>query len=1411
LLKRGFFTGDGAPTEYVPPAPAELARYFPELEILELIGRGGMGAVYKARQKNLDRLIALKILPFSVNRDPAFAERFAREARALAKLTHPNIVSVHDSGQTDGLFYFIMEFVDGMNLRQLLNSGRIAPKEALAIVPQICDALQYAHDKGIVHRDIKPENILLDKTGMVKIADFGLAKLMGREAKDLSITDTHDVMGTPHYMAPEQVEHPLDVDHRADIYSLGVVFYQMLTGELPIGRFAPPSRKVQIDVRLDEVVLRALEKEPDHRYQHVSDVKTQVETILTSPPQNSAGISPVTPASPTGALSPWCRIISLAFGVPFTSPLAIKLVNISALGFLSFLAFLRFVPLPGMERCSGFSGFSGFFGLIGFAYIIEAAAWRRARTLASSTPPAAPTGSGGSPVRPQPSGAPLYHRAASLRDRWPWDATFLSCLTVALIPIPLILTACLVPVLGRRAWFFLFLELIPLLNAVIYFAILRRIDRLWLKVSPGARELAEGLLATRSLQTPCLAALANDRLELLGVTGQPITIPLSDIQSVTEIRWFNGKRLWWKRGLKIDRRGAPPVLIALAGSVILRWKPFLSGDVRALDALSLEATPKAQPHSSPASAIGRILGVLGFLFILIFILAEVFLLKTRNSTTTVPARPAAAPNLSFGPVIERVIQARQTGTNSYLDLDTGQLLAPPPDVTDALTAGQTTHDMERFWQALDIPENSRPFRYIAWLRESGADLMFNGDEQTIAFDGTFIIAHGDSSTNWDDWAKLSPETTRAALETIKSAIENTQSGTTTITLTPGLRSYTTARRLASRNSTGLPADLLTRDQSAIWFFKTRKGSVGVLQITGFTDNPPGVKIRYKLVQAGASRATAPFVAHYPGGTVELVALTSKPWTNMVCWRPDGTISKEPFPAMNGSMDQWAANMDVEKIAFRVHSENDKDISCPVARVSKDSGVLAPSSAWQAPYPQSPDGLFLQIITCPTNAETMNISLGVANDAWETGVTLNNSANALTGASAVDDWNAAYNAMVGSQGDVAVSFIYSRSDDWETRMAYVDGDGKVIPIQENGSRIKTSQVGGTLLIWSNEFARVKEFRLQKRKYQWVEFRNVSLRPGHLTQVENVDAVEVASARAFTPPATVLAEPILRYSGTVYYPSGKPAAGVPVAFYPGFYWGSGNYAETRTDTNGRYEIIQHPKTSNIMTGPVNPTNSIMAGDVRENLAAIQFFGAGVSNVDLTLQSAITLSGSVKNTDGKPVPGAEVDVRFLSGNSITPLRSQSTTVSELGLFSSPVLPQGREYWIYGIKAKGYGSAFARVEATDTKAITYSFPPFVLKPANYRLAGRVLDSKGKPLIGTRVSFSGPGQPQDSFTNTDSEGQFFFDAVCEGPIKIFANYQDPQDNSIYMNLNGGSGMEVEAGDTNILIKQKSVLVRPMK
>jgi serine/threonine protein kinase/Tfp pilus assembly protein PilF len=294
LLQRGIATEGGAPPgtpPFVPPTIPDLARLFPQLEILELIGKGGMGAVYKARQPALDRFVALKILAPRSSDDRDFAGRFTREARALAKLSHPNIVGVYDFGQADRLSYFIMEYVDGPNLRQIEQAGRLSPREALEIIPQICAALQFAHDEGIVHRDIKPENVLLDKKGRVKIADFGLAKILGQEPKDFRLTGAKDVMGTPHYMAPEQIEKPLTVDHRADIYSLGVVFYEMLTGELPLGKFQPPSAKVQIDVRLDEVVLHALEKEPARRYQQASQVKTAVETIVTTTSRTGGGES----------------------------------------------------------------------------------------------------------------------------------------------------------------------------------------------------------------------------------------------------------------------------------------------------------------------------------------------------------------------------------------------------------------------------------------------------------------------------------------------------------------------------------------------------------------------------------------------------------------------------------------------------------------------------------------------------------------------------------------------------------------------------------------------------------------------------------------------------------------------------------------------------------------------------------------------------------------------------------------------------------------------------------------------------------------------------------------------------------------------------------------------------------------
>jgi serine/threonine protein kinase len=290
LKSETVFTGD-EPAAQAPLPPEQIAPHFPQLEILECLGRGGMGVVYKARQKTLNRLVALKLLAPERVDDPKFAERFAREAQALAALSHPNIVTIYDFGQAGGFYYLLMEFVDGANLRRLLRERKFTPEEALTIVPPLCDALQFAHDRGIVHRDIKPENLLLDKAGRVKIADFGIAKMLALGGDDAAATGTapgenatQNAVGTPGYSAPEQLASPQRVDRRADIYSLGVVFYELLTGELPGKPIEPPSRKVYLDARLDEVVLRALENEPERRYQHASQVKTAVETIAGSPP-----------------------------------------------------------------------------------------------------------------------------------------------------------------------------------------------------------------------------------------------------------------------------------------------------------------------------------------------------------------------------------------------------------------------------------------------------------------------------------------------------------------------------------------------------------------------------------------------------------------------------------------------------------------------------------------------------------------------------------------------------------------------------------------------------------------------------------------------------------------------------------------------------------------------------------------------------------------------------------------------------------------------------------------------------------------------------------------------------------------------------------------------------------------------
>ncbi len=270
---------------WTPPAPEELAALLPQYEIESLLGHGGMGAVYKGRQAALDRPVAIKLLPAELAGDAQFIARFQREARTLARLQHPGIVAVHDFGQTsEGHLYFVMEFVDGTDLHRILHaSGGLNPAQTLELISQVCDALHYAHAKGVIHRDIKPGNILVTTDSRAKLADFGLARPIKDESAML--TGTNVVMGTAAYMAPEQQEG--HADQRADIYALGVMLYEMLCGQRPSGAFDPPSHRVQVDVRLDQVVIKAMQQQPERRYQQVSEMKTDVDRIRTSPMQKA--------------------------------------------------------------------------------------------------------------------------------------------------------------------------------------------------------------------------------------------------------------------------------------------------------------------------------------------------------------------------------------------------------------------------------------------------------------------------------------------------------------------------------------------------------------------------------------------------------------------------------------------------------------------------------------------------------------------------------------------------------------------------------------------------------------------------------------------------------------------------------------------------------------------------------------------------------------------------------------------------------------------------------------------------------------------------------------------------------------------------------------------------------------------
>lgn len=288
------------------PLPEELTALLPggNYHVESFLGQGGMGAVYKGTQVRLKRPVAIKIMRRDFGKDHDFEARFEREAQAMAKLNHPNIVSVIDFGEAGpDYLYIVMELIDGADMMDVIRTGRMTQEMALTLLPQICDALQFAHDHGIIHRDIKPSNIMLTRDGRIKMADFGLAKRFDTESSFRTQTGTG--MGTPDYAAPEQFDVNAPIDHRADIYALGVMIYEMITGQLPRGVWKPPSQRAEIAPQWDDIVSRAMQSDPKDRYQQAREVKTDVSSIpLVSADQRSAQGGARPPAGRSAAQSP---------------------------------------------------------------------------------------------------------------------------------------------------------------------------------------------------------------------------------------------------------------------------------------------------------------------------------------------------------------------------------------------------------------------------------------------------------------------------------------------------------------------------------------------------------------------------------------------------------------------------------------------------------------------------------------------------------------------------------------------------------------------------------------------------------------------------------------------------------------------------------------------------------------------------------------------------------------------------------------------------------------------------------------------------------------------------------------------------------------------------------------------------
>jgi serine/threonine protein kinase len=1057
---------------------SELAAAFPQLEIVELIGHGGMGAVYKARQKSLGRWVALKILAPQHASKADFAERFSREAKVLAEVNHPHIVTVHDFGQAGEFYFLLMEFVDGVSLRQAMRAGRFTPEQALSMVPPICEALQFAHEHGIVHRDIKPENLLLDKEGRVKIADFGIARMM-RSADDLSslpsppgrgaggegfrhanIDLTQEaVLGTPRYMAPEQRDRPASVDHRADIYSLGVVLYEMLTGELPGPNWQPPSRQSAADVRLDQIVQRALEQNPDLRYQSATELRTQIETSITQLPPDMASQlmekSSDEDESELGEINTLMRDMTYAYSQWDKLTVIIYFVVAVSLSHLAF-GFPHFSPTSHEINVLLYA-----FG----ATIVGGTMWIIARFfLRRRATAAAPQRSDEAFKTSTATPATLASESEpDLETTWGWHGLILALLG-------LLWLLDYLDVLEGKAKLFGLLGFLGIATYIEHWVIPSKksgqsplagkhrdtiLDRTFHRNQPhwlhayfqtdlGRRLFLFGCFGFLSGLTPfyphfriffglfgcfglaTLVEVVHRKNAKTPLTPQPVK-PRPAVPQRTQLdilaELFGFTTVWGRRCLMISwlggfgflgfAKGLEPMLNLFGLFGFLLVALLIEGWV-----IPVEKSPLKQVFRKHWKLIT------GF--------AVAFAVYLGMALFVIPEFKTHADVVMRNPAME----------GSFFVFD-HEVECPPG---------------WNVWVSLVSNQGSEVERYQAQLTGTGH--------------------------------------VRLPVRLMTQAIGNSRP-----TLPPKFEAY----RLAPGRGAGWT---FFGDGLVSALSRSRINGIVTLMMHPEGESPASQdRVPYTTIKPPSRPQSAPFVASYEQGKIEIVRLTPHPSDGQIQWMPNGQPCTEKFlPDRDGRSS--SSGRVIKEITVRVLS-NSRDPSWPVLRFPEKFGFSGMGGSFHRATDQQPATIMVQTIACPPEAREMTVEVGVADGAWKTEISFEpvsypnqRQYHRSTHGRYGEDWQGTVQIADAVGDKLPVSFSYTDRDDADTRLVYELADGKLVTMPDT-SGLGDSRTG-LITIPVSEFEKIKQFHVQSRRYQWTEFRNVSLELGHQTEVEISEA-------------------------------------------------------------------------------------------------------------------------------------------------------------------------------------------------------------------------------------------------------------------------------------------------------------------